>query len=641
MSSLQSLSRDSSEKNSLLSPIPGSAGSIRSFSTTQGAGASTTLFNRPNSSDISLSGKYSLAADPREWGTDITMNTREPDDDLHNPDPNRDRKSDSDISFFSGRGMANLGCLAILAMLILGLFAGFPIISFLTKPKQSHNGGFNIGGLNATEVLIASQDRKVAPFVPALKGNFGLIDRDTPQDAYTAPSMQDGSSMTLVFSDEFNQEGRSFYPGDDPFWEAVDLHYWGTNNLEWYDPASITTEGGALVVTLSEVDDPTINHNMDYRGGMMSTWNKFCFTGGQVLASVNLPGPSNVVGLWPAIWSMGNLGRAGFGASLEGMWPYSYDNCDVGTLKNQSMDGLTPEAAFTSGPKEYNFTLSYLPGQRLSRCTCPGESHPGPVHKDGTYVGRAAPEIDMFEATVENGIGRVSQSGQWAPFTKGYEWPTDGNMEIMDATLTDYNTYKGAVFQQASSCVTTTDQQCYEATSNCMSTYGFEYKPGFDDSYLAWMSNAKVAWKMKGTGMAPDNDVKIAARPVPQEPMIANQSCYMFSGVQHVTHAVYKLLPPHLPTVPNHESRSLRELSVAFDFADLTFPVKMSVDWIRVYQDPNHINVGCDPADFPTKAYIEEYLEAYTNPNLTTWADPIESGGFGQVVPKNNLIDNC
>jgi len=34
--------------------------------------------------------------------------------------------------------------------------------------------------------------------------------------------------MVLVFSDEFNKEGRSFYPGDDPFWEAVDLHYWGT-----------------------------------------------------------------------------------------------------------------------------------------------------------------------------------------------------------------------------------------------------------------------------------------------------------------------------------------------------------------------------------------------------------------------------
>lgn len=73
----------------------------------------------------------------------------------------------------------------------------------------------------------------------------------------------------------------------------------------------------------------------------MSTWNKFCFTGGIVEASVTLPGTNNIVGLWPAIWSMGNLGacsisvagilfidlvfhrlflgRVGYGASLEGM----------------------------------------------------------------------------------------------------------------------------------------------------------------------------------------------------------------------------------------------------------------------------------------------------------------------------------
>jgi hypothetical protein len=38
----------------------------------------------------------------------------------------------------------------------------------------------------------------------------------------------------LVFSDEFNTDGRTFYPGDDPYWEAVDLHYWQTNNLEWF-----------------------------------------------------------------------------------------------------------------------------------------------------------------------------------------------------------------------------------------------------------------------------------------------------------------------------------------------------------------------------------------------------------------------
>lgn len=59
-------------------------------------------------------------------------------------------------------------------------------------------------------------------------GNFGLIDLDTPRDVYQKPSYRDGSMMALVFSDEFNTDGRSFYPGDDPYWEAVDLHYWAS-----------------------------------------------------------------------------------------------------------------------------------------------------------------------------------------------------------------------------------------------------------------------------------------------------------------------------------------------------------------------------------------------------------------------------
>jgi beta-glucan synthesis-associated protein KRE6 len=85
--------------------------------------------------------------------------------------------------------------------------------------------------------------------------------------------------------------------------------------LEWYDPAAVTTSGGSLVITLSEQN----THDLNFQGGMISSWNKFCFTGGYIEANVVLPGVNNVAGLWPAIWTMGNLGRAGYGATLEGM----------------------------------------------------------------------------------------------------------------------------------------------------------------------------------------------------------------------------------------------------------------------------------------------------------------------------------
>ena len=102
------------------------------------------------------------------------------------------------------------------------------------------------------------------------------------------------------------------------------------------------------------------------------------------------------------------------------MWPYTYDSCDVGTLKNQTLNGA-PLAATNSGPETdpYDGALSFLGGQRLSQCTCPGEDHPGPKHKDGIFVGRAAPEIDVFEAQMMDTAldtlqGAVSQSAQWA-----------------------------------------------------------------------------------------------------------------------------------------------------------------------------------------------------------------------------------
>jgi beta-glucan synthesis-associated protein KRE6 len=62
-----------------------------------------------------------------------------------------------------------------------------------------------------------------------MPGNWGLIDLDTPQSAYTMPAFYDGSDLQLVFSDEFNTPGRTFYPGDDPYWEAVDLYYWAVS----------------------------------------------------------------------------------------------------------------------------------------------------------------------------------------------------------------------------------------------------------------------------------------------------------------------------------------------------------------------------------------------------------------------------
>lgn len=59
---------------------------------------------------------------------------------------------------------------------------------------------------------------------------------------------------------------------------------------------------------------------------------------------------------------MGNLGRAGYGATNEGNWPYSYDSCDIGTLKNQTDPETGGPPAVTWTAYEQDAGLSYLPG---------------------------------------------------------------------------------------------------------------------------------------------------------------------------------------------------------------------------------------------------------------------------------------
>jgi len=73
----------------------------------------------------------------------------------------------------------------------------------------------------------------------------------------------------------------------------------------------------------------------------------------------------------------------------------------------------------------------------------------------------------------------------------------------------------------------------------------------------------------------------------------------------------------------------------AIDFEHLVMPTTMSVDYIRVYQPKDAHNIGCDPPDFPTAAYIAAYGEAYTNANLTGWTQ------YNQTMPKNRLNGGC
>lgn len=51
--------------------------------------------------------------------------------------------------------------------------------------------------------------------VPEIQNLPSMVDKDTPTSVYTRTGY-DGEEYELVFSDEFNTDGRTFWPGDDP-----------------------------------------------------------------------------------------------------------------------------------------------------------------------------------------------------------------------------------------------------------------------------------------------------------------------------------------------------------------------------------------------------------------------------------------
>lgn len=179
-------------------------------------------------------------------------------------------------------------------------------------------------------------------------------------------------------SDEFNTPNRSFTDGHDPIWTALDKpdddsSSVGGGSQQFYNSSQVTTEDGMLKIktdigkTSWQRYDPVKKEwkkeNAYFQSGMVQSWEKFCFTGGIVEVDVILPGDPFIGGLWPAIWILGNLGRATYEASTNNIWPWSFDTCD----------------------------RERQPAQAISACNSANHFGMNP------YQGRGATEIDLIE----------------------------------------------------------------------------------------------------------------------------------------------------------------------------------------------------------------------------------------------------
>jgi len=206
---------------------------------------------------------------------------------------------------------------------------------------------------------------------------------------------------------------------------------------------------------------------------------------------------------------------------VSGMWPYSYDSCDVGTFPNQTAKDGTPAAAATGSST--GTEISFMPGQRLSACTCPGSDHPGP----STNVGRGVPEIDVLEAQVDVSVfrGQVSQSFQTAPYNYQYDFVNSTpSATIYDNTITQFNNYKGGIYQQAVSAVSYIDSQNYN--DNGYATYAYEWwsDPNHrDQGYVTWYSGGAKTFTMEASAVGPDPITQVSQRLIPEEPMVSTR----------------------------------------------------------------------------------------------------------------------
>lgn len=499
----------------------------------------------------------------------LDPNEKEADDYLHNPDPIADDKEDLRCHKLDKRGW---GCVIASLLLLAGFIVVFiflPILDF-TGPAQRQKTPNQV---TASARLSPYSYKKLSAVRP-------LIDEDTPESAKTHTS-HDGSTWDLVFSDEFNVDGRTFYPGDDQFWEAQNFYYQATQDLEWYDPDAITTANGTLRIRL----DAFNNHNLNYRSGMIQSWNKLCFSQGYIEVGAKLPGNGSVPGLWPGIWTIGNLARPGYTATSEGVWPYSYNDCDAGITPNQSM---------------YDGT-SYLPGQRLNKCTCKNEDHPTPGK------GRGAPEIDLIEGAVSSPpevvTGVASQSLQTAPMD--IWWMPDYDfIEIHNYSVTKMNAWNGGPFQQAVSGTTMLNNNWYQYSENpSFQRYGLEYLANDTDGYISWHVGSEETYSMYQGALSPNGNV--GQRDISREPM----SIVMNLGLSN---------------------------SWAYiDWVEQLWPNILEIDYVRVYQPPGNHSITCDPEGYETTGYIAKHPKAYRNPNATSWT------GAGYEWPKNSLMNDC
>jgi hypothetical protein len=498
--------------------------------------------------------------------------------------------------------------------------------------------------------------------------NGGWVDEDTPEEKRVTKSLIDGTEYKLVMSDEFNVEGRSFKDGDDPTWTALDksdddASAAGGGSLIFYNSSMVTTTKDGKLELKSIIDKTEWEHfdvvkqkyhhiTKHFKSSMVQSWNKFCFTGGIVEVDIMLPGDPHIGGLWPAVWLLGNLGRATYEGSTNNIWPWSYDTCDRKKQEAQTISACNAQNHFGLNPFQGRgateidiIEVSTGKASDILEATNPRLTYP---YADVTL--QIAPGITENRPTSGH-LPTTEDTLTASGFTEflAQNWykdlETNGNTTINPYF---YGTYlaetkpqepvhrnKNQVFQADAVGAAT---QLTKSHFQKMHTLRLEWQPGPGGRLDWYMKNYKINSNTSITGdgngqdwvrvfTVKDESLNVTGAQIPVEP----SSIIMNTGISSTWG-----FPAGVPD----------DCAKCYDCSNATCAcsfnpgfcnmmkknVSMFIDYVRVYQSDDHDahvglphSVGCDPVEYPTKEYIKghEYLYMRSPPFVYDDKGPI------------------
>eukprot|EP00934_Nitzschia_sp_Nitz4_P001950 Nitzschia sp. Nitz4//scaffold76_size158648//60033//68082//NITZ4_002544-RA/size158648-processed-gene-0.238-mRNA-1//1//CDS//3329557839//1950//frame0 len=486
---------------------------------------------------------------------------------------------------------------------------------------------------------------------PGNNANTQHGQRFPPADSIITPSKTgDG-----VMSDEFNVPNRTFTDGHDPIWTALDKpdddsNAAGGGSQQFYNSSFVTTTDDGMLKISTQIGKTKwqrydiVNKEWkigqaQFKSGMVQSWEKFCFTGGIVEVDIILPGDPYIGGLWPAVWMLGNLGRATYEASTNNVWPWSYNKCDRDLQQAQKISACNAENHFGMHPFQgrgsteidilevmtgdshgalpgpdppislpyADMTLQLAPGVTKNR------PQPGglPLYND-TVFGNTEYEANTWYQDVEMS-GNTSVNpffyGNFMDETKPGEPVTRSKKQAFQADAVGVN------------------HQLTPAHFKKVHTFRLEWQPG-PGGRIDWFSKGhriNATFSMEGDGLGTDwvhaygikddvlNDTMGSQIPIEPSYLIMNTAISSTWGFPWVA--------PDSTCKKCYDCEDPKcacSLGVGFCKMMRESDVAMYIDSIRVYQSRNasaHVGhehtLGCDPLDYPTKGWIKGHEDLY------------------------------